>query len=359
MKLLFVTRTPSNRGGHVVLTHLIRTLKKQGVALDFIGFKAAGDPDFPDCEHLFADLDIRLVTVPKHDSDAAQMNEYIDAATTELRAVQDDYDKVILDSWYSAAAGILAQTSPAKAIHFVQSDPYFAPENESTIWKSRFFELLPYFPFKRIMVSAEVRDLFKTRYGVEHSSLDLFIDEAYHTAQFDVADRQPLRLITSSSHFDWASKGLDFLLEQLSELASRRDFSLTLVCGRTTKRDFSRYGFPIAETTARSPEDMVALLQSHDLYLNTSTKETFGLTLAEAVTVGMPAIALDSVGNREYAQGDNFIFVDDQSQFLPKLEALFAVEAREALHKKAKASMSTYSLDAMVEEFKKLAGLPQ
>lgn len=116
--MLFVTREPSNRGGQIVLTNLIRKLKRQGVALDFVGFKVEGEADFPDCEHLYEGLGIRLVSVPKYSSDAEQMREYIDAATAELRAVQDNYDKVVLDSWYSAAAGILAQADPAKTIHF-------------------------------------------------------------------------------------------------------------------------------------------------------------------------------------------------------------------------------------------------
>lgn len=239
----------------------------------------------------------------------------------------------------------------------MQSDPYFVPENESVIWKSRFFELLPYFPFKRITVSGEVQKLFKTRYGVEHPSLDLFIDEAYHTASFAITDHHPLRLITSSSTFDLPSKGLDFLLEHLSELAKHREFSLTLMSGKPTGRDFTGCSFPISETTAHSPQEAIALLQNHDLYVNTSVKETFGLALAEAITLGMPAIALDSVGNREYAQGDNFVFVDDKTQFLPKLEALFSVEARRALHKKAKTSMAAYSLDTMVEKFKRIADI--
>lgn len=356
MKLLFMTRTPSNRGGQVVLTHLIRELKAQGVQLDLIGFKPEGEPPFEGCEALFEGLDAQIIPIQKHQNNDTQLEEYIHTMAKTLRRIHRQYDKIILDSWYTAAAGILAQLDTAKTVHFVQSDPYFVPESDAEIWKSLFFEMVPYFPFERIVVSKNIQKLFKERYDKKYPHLNLFIADAYHKASFEVKDQPKLRLVSSASDFSLTSKGLDFLLNELNTLENS-NFSLTLVAGQPTGRDFNQYHFPVTETTVRTPSEMISILQNHDIYLNTSTNETFCLALAEAITLGMPSIALDSIGNRDYAQGNNFIFVADPTQFSAELKKLFNVEARRALHKNAKQSMAHYSLDTMVEDFKKLIGV--
>ena len=81
------------------------------------------------------------------------------------------------------------------------------------------------------------------------------------------------------------------------------------------------------------------------------------MALAEAVTLGMPAIALDSVGNRDYAKGDNFIFVKDPADFPAQLSRIMNLDVRQQLHAAARPSMRAYSIDTMVGQFKDAVGL--
>ncbi|MGF7228822.1 MAG: glycosyltransferase [Candidatus Saccharibacteria bacterium] len=350
MKILCITRTVGNRGGHVIFAQLIRALKSQGYVIDFVAFKPDGTDDFSNCESLYEGLDAKVIAVPASENDATQMDAYLAASVKFLKAYQHTYDKIILDSWLTAAAGIIARVEYGKSYQLVQSDPLFAPEDESVIWKSRYFELLPLYPMQRVVVSQSIQTLFEQRYHTVHPRIDLSIDDAYRTADFTVQDGPVMRFVSSASDFNIPSKGLDFLLQSLKEFD--KPCSLTLISGKPIHKDLAGYPFAVTEKTAETVDQMIQILQAHDAYVNTSTRESFGLALAEAITLGMPAIALDSVGNRDYNRGDNFIFVEDKSHFNEQLVQICKREVRERLHNNARSSMDAYKLSVMVDHFK-------
>lgn len=355
MKTLVLTRTLSNRGGSIVVANLVKQLRMQGYDIDFVGLKEKGAEDFPGCAPLYKDVPITILEVDRHKEQPLQMKAYIDAAQSYLHEHKDRYDRIILDSWYSALAGSAEQLPYNKTFHLVQSDPQFEPEDVSVVWQSRLFSLLPLIPMQRIVVSKSLQQVFHERYGKEYPRIDLYVDDRYREANFIVQDNKPLRLISTAANFGMPSKGLVFLLDQLEHV--KQSFTLTLVSSAPIVQDISTYSFPIKIEHAESPQEMVGFLQAHDAYINTSVKETFCLALAEAVTLGMPTIALDSVGNRDYAKGDNFIFVKNTDEFLPGLLRLFDVTERQTLHAKARKSMEHYTLDEMTEQFKAIVGL--
>lgn len=170
-----------------------------------------------------------------------------------------------------------------------------------------------------------------------------------------VRDTDEIRFVASASDFNIPTKGLDFLLQSIQRLQKPR--SLTLISGQPITRSLQDFDFPIATAVVRKPEEMTTLLRHHDVYLSTSTHEAFGLALAEAITLGMPSIALDSVGNRDYARQGNCIFVEDPVDFDAALHKIYNLDVRRKLHKAARPSMAHYSLDSMVEQFKQLARL--
>lgn len=355
MKTLVLTRTLSNRGGSIIVTNLVKALRAEGHEIDFVGFKLKGTEDFPDCAPLYKDVPITILEVDLYDEQPLQMKAYIDAAQLYLHENKDKYDKIILDSWFSATAGSAERLPYDKTFHLVQSDPQFEPEDASVVWQSRLFSMLPLLPMQRIVVSKSLQQVFYERYGKEHPRIDLYVDDRYREADFTIRDSKPLRLISTAANYDMPSKGLVFLLDQLEQI--KQPFTLTLVSSAPITQDISTYSFPITIEHAESPQEMVDFLQTHDVYINTSTKETFCLALAEAIALGMPSIALDSVGNRDYAKGDNFIFIKDTQDFLPELARLFDIENRRNLHAKARKSMDHYTLSSMTEQFKAIVGL--
>ncbi len=102
---------------------------------------------------------------------------------------------------------------------------------------------------------------------------------------------------------------------------------------------------------------MVKLLCRNDIYINTSIEESFCLALAEAIAIGMPSIAMDSVGNREYMDGENAIFVEDAKDFSDKLATMKDVAVRKELHMRAKKSMQRYTLERTIHALKEIIGI--
>ena len=340
-----------------MLARIIQKLQEDGVDYHLVAFKPTGTEGFPGCEHLYKDLkNIEIIEVDERNNDAAMLNAYIDASASYIKVNQHKYDRVILDSWYTALAGILARSDQDKTYHLVQSDPYFEPENDDVRWKSRALELVPYFPFKRIVVSRSIQKMLEDRYGERHPAIDLFIDDVYRQIDFEVVNRPSLRFITTASDFTLPSKGLDFLLSSLQKLEDK-NFSLTILSSVPINQKLTGLGFPVVASSVQGAEQMAKALATHDVYVNTSTNETFCLALAEAITLGMPAIALDSIGNRDYANGDNYIFVKEKSDFTGQLEHIRKLNIRKQLHEAARPSMSHYTIDQTVDEFKKIIGL--
>ncbi len=124
--------------------------------------------------------------------------------------------------------------------------------------------------------------------------------------------------------------------------------------GRPIKANLSKFPFKIKAASAQTPAEMIKILKNNDIYINTSTNESFGLCLAEALAMGMPAIALDSVGNRDCMDGKNGIFVKNKKDFQKGLAKLGDYKFRIKLSKQAKESMKQYTLNNTIGQLKKI-----
>ena len=358
MKTLLLTRTLARSGGMIVVSTLVRELVDRGYDISFVAFRPQGTPDVPgDAKDLYQGLNVNVIEIPFRKSGNAQIQEYIGAATQYLQEHAIEYDRIILDSWYVMMAGAISQViDQSKVFHLVQRDPVFEPENDSKIWTAYALELAGLFKMQRIVVGRSLAETFKKRYNIDYPVLDIYIDDEYRKGEFTVQDRTPIKFLASAANFNQSWKGLDFLLESLENFSEYK-FALTLVTSNPIKRSLSNLSFPVVVTTAQSPEEMHHLLLGSDVYICASTSESFCLALAEAITLGMPSIALDSVGNRDYARGENFYFIKDEDQFLPKLSEICRIDNRKQLHKAARNSMTKYTVENMVDQFIKAAKL--
>jgi glycosyltransferase involved in cell wall biosynthesis len=356
IKILFITRNRSTRGGHIVLINIIQKLRKQGFLIDLAAFKPTGEVDFPDCEDLWQKIDPHIVEIPFSNDNNEQIIYYTNAAATYLKKNYTQYDKIVLDSWHILHAAIKSKVDTSNMFHLVQSDPEFKPENSEKIWKSELFATLPLYPIKKIIVSRSLLGLFKNRYEVQSDLMELFADKIYFSTKFKVNKRKIMRFISTSGDFNSPSKGLDFLIEQLAQFKSY-PFTLTLVNNGMIRKDLSGLPFSCNITSAKNPKEMSKLLADHDVYINTSTKESLCLCLVEALAVGMPAIALDSIGNRDYANNLNFIFVKNKKLFKNELAKLSDIQLRRMLSKNAKESVQKYKIENTVYQFKKIVNI--
>ncbi|MDO8241027.1 MAG: glycosyltransferase family 4 protein [Candidatus Moranbacteria bacterium] len=354
MKILFITRTRTARGGHIVFTNLVRELHKEGYDVTLTTFESK--EKMKRVVPYWENIDVNFVEIPHlEDRDSEQM-AHIEAASVYIRENIDKFDKIILDSWFIAMAALRENIFSDKIFHLVQSNSAFAPENKGEFWKSELFNLLPFTPMNRIIVSESLALHFKEKYRKDFKTMHLFLDEVYLKNEFNVKSREILKIVSSSATFNLATKGLNFLLEQLEKVKELK-FELTLVSGDVIKKDLSVYSFPIKVVGAKNPTEMVEELGKHDVYVNTSTKESFCLALAEAMAIGMPVVALDSVGNREYMDGENAIFVEKEEDFIPGLLKMKDIEFRNKISVKAKESMRRYTLKNSVKSLKEIVGI--
>ena len=351
MDILFITRNRSGRGGHILVVNLVKQLRTRGHTVTLVAFKPEGEADFPDCEVLWEGSNAVLIPIAASDDYNEQMSLYISAGTDYLRKNAEKFDRVILDSWFTMGAGINAGIITEKVYHLAQSSPVFKPKDSSKIWESLFFDLLPRYPVQRIVPSEADAALYREQYRQTCSVLPLYLSDAFHQSSLEIHERSPLRLVTSAADFNLPQKGLDFLLDSLKTFTGF-PFTLTLISGKPIERDLTNFPFSIELQSADSPEKMVALLQESDIYLCTSRKESFCFALAEALAMGMPAIALDSVGNRDYKTG--FAFIENDTDFLPTLATFQDKTIREEWAARAKRSVSEYRLDRTIDVFNEI-----
>ncbi len=350
-KILFVTRGRSSRGGHVVLVNIVRELRKEGYDVTLTVFESK--KQMKKVVPYWESMDVNFVEIPHLKERNSEQIEHVKAISKYIRENVDSFDKIILDSWITALAVAREYIFSDKIWQLVQSDPLFVPENESVFWKAELLGLLPLTPMNRIIVSETLAKHLSKRYKKKFEYLSLFLDENYLKCKFDVGESEILKIVSSSATFNIPTKGLDFLLDQLKKIKDFK-FELTLISGEKIEKDLSEYPFPIKITSTKNSLEMAQELCKHDVYANTSTKESFCLALAEAIAIGMPAIALDSIGNREYMDGNNAIFVDNPKDFITGLLKMKDVKFRKGLNVKARESMKKYKIKNTIKEFKKI-----
>lgn len=350
-KILFVTRSRSSRGGHVVLTNIIRELCNEGYDVSVTTFES---PERINLAVPYWDnLNVNYIEVSHAQGRDSEQIAHIKAASVYIKQNIDKFDRIIVDSWFIAIAVIRENIFSDKIFQLVQSNPSFIPDNQSEFWKAELFDLLPITPMNRIVVSQALATHFKKKYQKEFNHIRLFVDEIYLKARFEVESRETLRIVSSSATFNVGTKGLDFLLDELEKIRDMK-FELTLICMDEIKKDLNQYSFPINIKCVRNPEEMCEELCQHDVYVNTSMNEAFCLALAEAIAIGMPSIALDSIGNREYMDGQNAVFIKNTESFLSEILKLNNFEFRKELSMKAKNSMKKFTLDNTVSELKNI-----
>lgn len=347
----FVTRGRTNRGGHVVLTNLVRELLRRDFAASVMSWHEDGKPLYPNCEELWQDVPVTIGELPRRESEEERFMVEQEALRAYVKDAVDSYDIVVLDSWLVALAAIHAGIhSRKKVFQLVQSDAAFTAEDPTKCWKAELFSLMPHVPMQRMAVSQNMVDMLANKYQQTTSYLPLFIDDAFHNGAFSVKESTPLRFMSSAATFAPNEKGLDLLLSSLARIQDVR-FKLTLVTGKEIDQDLSSYPFPIEQIRAATPEEMVHIMQSHDAYLCPSIKEAFGLAQAEAITLGMPVVAMDAVGNRDFINSENALLAETKDDFIEKIRSLSSLEVRSMLHRHAKKSMESYRLPGTVDTF--------
>jgi hypothetical protein len=98
MKILFVTKGRSKRGGHIILTTLARELRERGHEARIVCFEPDGLCDTSQCQVFWEGIDTIIVPFPGSPN---HEQCHIDLIREEVAYLGDQaqyYDRIILDS---------------------------------------------------------------------------------------------------------------------------------------------------------------------------------------------------------------------------------------------------------------------
>lgn len=340
------------------MINLATELRKRGHDVEVVSFNVEGDKKYLKSWSLWKDLNPTIINVSRKEDGNEQVIEAINVSRKYIIKDSHNFDRIIIDSWFTFVSAVESGLIDSRFFQLVQSDPEFISEDSSKIWKSKLFSILPRIKVNRIVVSKVHQELFKERYSQETKRIQLFIRKEFFEANYKVREREKIKLVSSSADFNIQSKGFDFMKKVLNKFSVNNDFELLLISGNPIQKDkLKGLNFKIEEKTAEKAEEMVEFLKEGDVYLNTSSKESFCLALAEAMVMGIPSVALDSVGNREYVNSKNAKFAKNEKEFLRGLDELLKIEERKRISKESKISMKKYRLEKMVDDFEKAIGI--
>ncbi len=345
MKLLFVTPGASNRGGHIVLTELVRHLRAKGHHVDVLQCRA--QEELPEAvSYTWRDVDPLYIVGEVRD--VPEQVPVFQKFMSKLSEIDDQYDYVILDSWRTVRAAIAEGVIKDHYRQLVQSDNEFAPESPDKFWKAELFKLLPRFPLKHIHVSQVMSEVFAKRLNqAVEPSIDLGIREEFHDALHQPRETAVLKVIAVSGNFNMPSKGFSDLVSIASKLDPAR-FELTIVSPQKIE-----INLPLKTqfVSLSHPREIAELLADHDLFVGTSHNETFGFAQAEAMTVGLPTVAFDAIGNRTYMTKQNCLLATDVDDAVKKIQQLASFEERRSMAQASRESMKRWTLDRMTDQF--------
>jgi glycosyltransferase involved in cell wall biosynthesis len=155
-------------------------------------------------------------------------------------------------------------------------------------------------------------------------------------------------------------KGWEFTLDALATLKQFIDIDKVaiVIAGEGSMRDeilarLSTMGYVVHFLGRVAPSQVPSLLTNCDLHVTTSEKETFGLTVLEALAAGIPVLAPRKGGVIENIQdGENGFLYNpgDQGDFLKKLKHLLQDPSlRTRMGQKGRDNVMGYSWDYAVK----------
>ncbi len=359
-RVLFVTGTLVKRGGPYVISRIMEKLHKEGIETKLAACYLQGS-SASEAEEWWPEKNIDWITVVTTGDSTMRQIAGIEEVKKYLRIHAHEYTHIILDSWNVFHAWITSGVSHSNVFHLMQSEGPFEAEDPSVVWKAELYNVLATLPASRIVVSRYLAAVQKRRSEASVYYMPLFIDKAFFEAEYFVKDREHLTVVSTSGDFLGREKGLDVLIETLTEWhAHFPRFSLTLVSSREIPEDRLKAPFPITVCSAKDPADSIRILQTADVAVFTSTNEGWGLCNAEAIALGIPTIALYAGGNQDFMLGSNAVLVSNGTgSLLSTLISMQDYATRQMIHMNARESMRHYQIDETVRIFKEILQIKQ
>lgn len=164
-----------------------------------------------------------------------------------------------------------------------------------------------------------------------------------------------------------ARKGIEYLIESLDYLPSNYHLYLTgsgSVHDQDThtflKNKAAQYGDRVVlSSRKKSLEELVELYRSADVFVMSSEYEGFGLAALEAMACGIPVVATNVQGLREFVKHENTgLLVDfaNPEQIAGAIERLVSDNSlrRQLINNASRMAKASYNVDDMIDKYENL-----
>lgn len=211
--------------------------------------------------------------------------------------------------------------------------------------------LCPSVSLKRSLLSHGFRNVHHLAYGLDfeaarpHGSLHSPVSLLY-VGQFR-KDKNIEFILRACSLLQ--KKGFDFVLDLVGFGPEERRIKQE-IARRKLEGKMRFYGVVPHEKLSK-------IYASHDIYVNAAASETFGLSMAEALSHGLPVVAMKSYGTEELINGKNGTVIRTTEQMANAIQRIgkrYPNASRAAV-----ASVHKYKIETFADNFLKFCGVPE
>ena len=363
MHILFVCPELRDRGGNFLVSELAHRLPKYGWKVTVATLVAEGDPVIRSgSESLWKNISILPINIPAEKGTLAYVSESILCTNKFLQNFKADI--YVADGGLPPLGLRISNQQPALIFNQGLQDctkideqlPNHDEQSIRTIDKIlRSIGLLTNIPI--VTVSNPHKEKLNNLYGKLNINV---IEPGIATPFFNVMKENfklssPVIVATSGANLVDKGKGFGFLCQSLNLLFQSGVNFILRIHSTEFKPDMFDMRFPFELVPAASPDHLARELCKADIYVNASVYETFCLSIAEALAVGLPSVVTNSTGPKTYLNGDNNICVEERSPavFSLAIKRLLEMneEKRTNMGQSARKTMSVYTLENMVHKW--------
>jgi len=359
MRVIFICPELRDRGGNFLVAELARRLPAYGWDVEIATLVGRGDKAIREgSEALWHDVNVTPIPVDAEKKTLDFIYEATSAIVSFLE--KKEADVYVADGGLPPAGLRFSNKRPALIFnqglqHFSQLN-YGAEDPQKFLFSKmdkviRSLGLLTGIPIVTVS-EPHKREMEHLNGKMDYTVIEPGLASDFfdvHKSNYSL--NPPIVFATSGASLADKGKGFALLVDSLNLLHQEGlNFVLKIYSTDFQPSNFS-INFPYEVKGMSNPKDLAKALSEADIYLNASMYETFCLSIAEAMAIGLPCVITNAVGPMAYANTSNAMIIEERSpqNFCGAIKTLLDVSEsdRQKIGEAARVALSDYTLENM------------